>query len=279
MPASSASVKPPVFLETSIVIDRLFKGSTRRKEYDAVVKNHGKKLSSVFVKFEMKKGVLQYLVYLHSQASQCSQMSEVHESIKKLHATPRRHMVGTILEQMALYMKQIENTCMQQLGKVTISDFQLKMLQAYLRNLIEGAWLQFDNLIDESINEMDAFLDLSGPTYNSRKKLFDNVISHDYVDANLGKIQAFIVKNENEFKAILDRLEKIKDPDEETKKRVQEMKRILSRLNRTLTRSQCYRCGDALIATESPKDAEVFTNNMKHFEPICEAIGRKAKGY
>jgi hypothetical protein len=41
----------------------------------------------------------------------------------------------------------------------------------------------------------------------------------------------------------------------------------------------CWPMGDAILACECPQDVEVCTTNLRDFEPICEAIGKRCFSY
>ncbi|MBU1863721.1 MAG: hypothetical protein KKH94_08680 [Candidatus Omnitrophica bacterium] len=266
-----------VFVETSIMVDRIFKDRTAK--YDAVCSNYGKKISSQFVRLEVKKGFLSYCILLYNKAEQCTTVDQVVSYVHTISSGPARHRLSSMLELIVKWLKETHATVVSQIDPIfiTLGDYQIHHLRAFLKNVIEKGWYFFDIVIDDVINEIGAFNDLPGPQYNSEKKLFNNSMPTQYVKDNVEMIFCYVCKNAGKFSAIRERLKK-ETEDHETKKRITAIKEILKhRGNPSL--AQCQYCGDALIVVEAPDDSVIFTNNMKHVKPIAEAINKAVVGY
>lgn len=86
-----------IFIETSALVDYALK-SEHREKIDNILKNYSRITSSNYVRMELKKGVVQYLVYLHNKMIMCREWSEVMTAVSRLSSTPQKHRLGTILE-------------------------------------------------------------------------------------------------------------------------------------------------------------------------------------
>ena len=49
---------------------------------------------------------------------------------------------------------------------------------------------------------------------------------------------------------------------------------ILLDTNTAKGERNCWSMGDLIIALECPPDAALWTTNRKHFEPLCQVLGR-----
>lgn len=67
-----------------------------------------------------------------------------------------------------------------------------------------------------------------------------------------------MLRTEEEFKSLCSNLEKITGDLESAK-----------------GEKMCWTLSDLIICLESPKDAEIYTTDVKHFEPICRILDKK----
>src|SRR5687768_12871116 len=97
-----------IFIETSVLVDYALKPDAKER-IDNILKGYQIKVSSNYVKMEIKKGVLTYFVYLHNKIANCRDWSEVQKAISSLSSTPQRHRLGTILEALENFFRTIQN--------------------------------------------------------------------------------------------------------------------------------------------------------------------------
>ena len=103
--------KQEIFLETTIMIDRLCKDKTAKGKVEEVLSNYGKSYTSKYAKMEFKKGLLQNLIYLHGKIVQCNNLKEVFAAISKLSFTPHRNKLRSILESIAVMISETNMRC------------------------------------------------------------------------------------------------------------------------------------------------------------------------
>jgi hypothetical protein len=79
-----------------------------------------------------------------------------------------------------------------------------------------------------------------------------------------------------EVRTILAELKRSGTDDAETKNRIKALHQIERIPKRAVRPADCWYCGDALIALEAPRHADIYHNNPRHYEPICKALGKKS---
>jgi hypothetical protein len=117
-----------IFIETSTIVDYALKS-----EYKEIISNilsqYEVKLSSNYVRMELKRGVIQYLVYLHNKIIRCRDWPEVMRAISSLSPTLQRHRLGTILEVMHQFFASLENESSTE--DISINDYLKKDVQVF----------------------------------------------------------------------------------------------------------------------------------------------------
>lgn len=83
-------------------------------------------------------------------------------------------------------------------------------------------------------------------------------------------IEDFWGKSNCEFLALADNLP---SKPKEIRERKSLIKQILQNIKKKHGEN-CLKLADAIIATQCPEGYQVFTTNMKDFEPICQALGK-----
>lgn len=270
-----------IFLETTIMIDRLCKDDERKRKVDEVLSKYDKTYTSRYAKMEFKKGLLQNLIYLHGKIVQCNNLEEVFEAISKLSATPQRNKLQSVLEAMKHFYKNIWNKrpseIIDRYGNVTIDEYLKNSAESFLSNLIRQSWRKFERVVDEVIDPTNCFLDMEGPRKINR--IYDNSPRTCKKSKFRCGCRSFFNANSEKFSKVLNCLKDIPEPDSETIKRIRSLKLILRVKKREIRQEDCWYCSDAIMAVEAPNDADIFNNNQRHFVPICEALDKRSIGY
>ena len=279
-----------VFIETTSIIDYIFKKKASEK-IEAILHNYKKKTTAHYVKMEIKKGFLQYLVYLHGKVVRCESIDEVFEVIRRLSATPMRHRLGTVLEAIEEYFYSINTVTPSDITEkyrdIPIPRLQKTQCEIFLRSHIRRLFRNIDRAVDEIVNPMNCFVDIKPP--REEGKIFNNKPCEcpgSEIECN---IKQFFRDNEEAFAKIRDTLKLLPQNqiDPETQQRISSLKEILRLLpypNRKFSNKEpnvkdCWRCSDAILAVTASPDADVLNHNKKHYDPICETIGKKSISY
>ena len=267
-----------LFLETTAIIDHCFTETTGR--IDRILERHEKKLSAQYVRMEIKRGFLQYLVLLHNKLTTYTSYHEVMDSIYRLSATPSRNRLSSILKAMAEFFKDVEKEKIDNLD-----EYLRREMASYTRILVRRVWNSLERLSEELLNPMNCYIDIAPPHQVKA------VLYNDGSQCNKSKIECkikeFFETHRKDFEEILKTLQVLPQPDLETKKRIKSLKEILRLLpyasrkfsNKEHNFKNCWSCGDAILAVLSPAKSTILTSNLKHYQPICNIIDRKVISY
>jgi hypothetical protein len=265
------------FLETTAMVDLIFKDAVRRATIEDTILGCQTKYSSEYVRMEMKRGVLSYWVLLYNKCVECEKLSEVFEYIQRLGAGPARNRASSILESLALFFKSVEDESVGVLGDGALcGEFVKAQIAAFLRTRIRHSWRAFEKEVDVVLDDVGCFRGskrLEGPRLVNDR--FENSLGNcdDNKPEGCG-LRDFLERHRTECERVLGALTSLKEPDSETSRRVTALKEVLRVCNRPVSRTNCWRLGDVNLALEAPVGSAVVTHNRKHFEPICAAIGK-----
>jgi hypothetical protein len=259
-----------LFLETTIQIERFSAHREEKEKIDKIISQFSQILSSTYVKMEFRRRFIQDLVYLYNEALLGAQtFADVFLRIDKLNSDYHKRKIKGIIASLCRFFSDTkEEEISGPWGKGL-----LEKAVAYFRQAIEIAWERFDEKIDILLNETDCSHAKTGPVLTEEK--FDNRMSKCKKADIRCKIVKFFVQNNETFRKIYERLSKMGYLDDEQGKVKNILEKALKYPENMADRQNCWNCGDAIIAGESPEDAVLFTTNIKHFEPMCSEIGKK----
>lgn len=271
------------FLETTAMIDLLFKESARRDIVKEAIKEYQSLYSSQYVRMEIKRGFLQNLVALYNKSKECSTFTEVLAYVSTLSSTPRKNMLGTMLEAIARFYDPVTRKALAEgASSKDFTKVQKKMAEAYLRSQINRFWSGFSRLVDVVLDEAECYKNGYSiqPPFMTPEGKFDNTLeSCDKYKPGICKVRQLFDQNESETKNIIVKLAEIESPDTETQNRLRALKEIVRLKKRDVQKRECWRSGDAVIAIEAPENVAIVTRNCKHFTPICAALGKPLRCY
>jgi|GEM_PF-1003092 len=279
-----------IFLETTAVADYSLRPGARER-IKSICQQYGKTVTAQYVRMEIKRGVLQYLVYLHNLIASKNSFADVLNTVSKLSSTPQKYRLGTILKILANFSKEIKNKTPQDIiseyGDIPIDEYQRRKSKSYLRNIIKLLWRSIDRIADEIVNPMDCFPDIREPY--EKEGFFVNEPRDCEKSKFQCKIKQFFREHQTEFQKILNQLGQVLPGkmDEETLRRKKSLKQILRLLpyggrkfsNKEPNRKDCWNCGDAILAVVAPDNADILNNNERHYKPICAAINKRSRTY
>ena len=269
------------FLDTTAVVDLLFKDSTTKLNLTTLLEPYDVKYSSQYVRMEIKRGVLRHFVYLHNKAVECESFAEVQASIHALSSSLQRNKLGTILEALKGFWSKFESVQLTDIGPHKPADFAKSMLAAYLRVRIKRFWKAFERLVDVVLDGPECyknFYQLKPPTFDGR--IFDNTLANcDKFKPGICIINDFFASNNITLKVIHQNISAISKPDNETQKRRSAIKDVFRVPKRQVLQKDCWHMGDAIILLEAPTGSAIINGNCKHYDPMCVGSGRTSVCY
>ena len=274
-------MKIDTFFETSACVDICYKG---RSDLLKEARKNGKIFTSHYSKMEIKKGYLNYLIYLHQLFRQLGSFGEVFSRVEKLNNPYHRRRMSSIIEQLRLTFN--EEFFKTPIGNLPDQKKNIdELLTLEITKILHFKIRQFKNCLekisDKVINQPDCFKDLEAPVLKE-DGLFYNQKKYCHQSDEECQIYRFFQANKERFKAITDKLDG-ESIDEESQNRRTAIKELLKKVEfkRHFNNKQqvdaklCWKCSDAILAVEAPKDSIILTSNEKHFLPICQAIDRE----
>ena len=259
-----------LFLETTIQIDRFSADTKKKGNIDTIISQFSQIMSSTYVKMEFRRRFIQDLVYLYNEALlDAETFADVFLRIEKLHSDYHKRKIKGIIGSFCRFFSDIEE---EEIHGPTGKEL-LERAIPYFRQAIETAWEGFDFKVDALLNESDCYHAKTGPVLTGEK--FDNRMTKCRKADIRCKIVEFFIQNRETFKKIYEKLSLWIVLDKEQRKVKNILEKALKYPQTMADRQNCWNCGDAIIAVESPEDAVLLTTNIKHFEPICSEIKKK----
>ncbi len=273
-----------IYLETTALIDLVLKGW--HEELLQIVKTSDELTTSQYSKMEIQKGFLKNLILLFNKANQCNSIERVYEFISNLSRSPNRYYLGACVDAMYLFERNYSNKrpkeLSEQYGNSKEGEIRIDSLKRTLRTIIRRCFHRIDKAVKETYNPMSCFTDLEEPKEDNGMFLTKPSKCSD--SNSICSIKNYFIDNKTSFEQILIKLESLEEKDDETKRRIKSLKEILKmiRLNRPFSNHDdnyqlCWDCSDAVHAVIAPHT--IITSNMRHFKPICDAIGKSVQGY
>ncbi|UCH93494.1 MAG: hypothetical protein JSV88_24925 [Candidatus Aminicenantes bacterium] len=259
-----------LFLETTIQIDRFSADTNKKEKINKQIAQSSQALSSTYVKMEFKRRFIQDVVYLYNEAlSGATTFPDVFFRIDKLRSDYHKRKIKGIIASFHGFFSDIEDEELHGPSGRSL----LEKAVIYFKSLIENAWEDFSRDIDKILNGTDCYNAKIGPTLTGEK--FDNRSKRCKKGDIKCKIVEFFMRNRESFIKIYRKLSHLDCLDDEQQKVKNILEKAIKYPEMMADRKNCWNCGDAIIAVESPSDAILFTTNIKHFEPICSEIKKK----
>jgi len=254
--------KDKLFLETTIQVDRFSANPKKKKKIEEILSKFENLCTSTYVKMEYKRSLIRHLVYLYNVI--LYDAKNFAECFFKMQALPheQHRKIKGILASLGNFFLNLESG---DISKSLESSF-LEIARSYFKNIIEIAWIDFDEKINFVFDETECLNAKVGPIFVEGK--FYSKISCTQKGKNGCKIVDFFVRNKNSIKRIYDKFSKDENLDSEQKKMLDVIEKAISFPQNMKKDKNCFSCGDLIIALECPKDSLLFTTNIRHFKPL-----------
>ncbi|MCI4627103.1 MAG: hypothetical protein L3V56_14240 [Candidatus Magnetoovum sp. WYHC-5] len=279
-----------VYLETTAIIDLIFKKNQTLKkiidEFDLVY-------TSQYVKMEINKGFLNYLVLIYNRLVGAECLSDVISYLGNLNIHRKYHL-GAAIEIFKEYIKAVEKKRPSELrfynrdttlDEPPLSQLLLNDIRDYCCMRIKLFLKNIDAIEYEILNPMEC-VEINKPSL--KNGLFKKRTIGCKKAENKCNIRDFFEHNKDYFDVISAKLvcPSSSAIDKETEKRIRALKEILQEIlpynkpfNNHEAHKLCLSCSDAIHCVVAPQQASVISKNARHFQPICEAINKKFETY
>lgn len=259
-----------VFLDTTIQVGKIWGDDSHRQAIKQILDKFESRISSSYVKMEFKRGFLQYLIYVYNILVESKDFKEIHVRAQKLspQVSHRNKAIWTAL----ISFFDTKELKASKTYDGPILDELYSLMESFLRQRIETATTFFEDSLDSITDQTGCFLASKEPIMKG--EIFDNVHPRcKKQDIKCGIVN-FLIENKEAFQRILEVLEATPDLDQEMQKMKNAVEKVLKYHDEIANRTNCWHCGDAIIAIECPSEAKLFTTNKKHFQLLCAAVNK-----
>lgn len=247
-------MKTKAYLDSSVILTRDFGYDSEKNIIDHLIQD-AEKYASRYAKMEIWRTFLKDAIYLHSLVLEEKNLPNVLQRISSIGFRPR-----------------IKDRCIKLLAKVS-DDFRLRVedATARLELLIEG----MENLLFNDVHllstgtccplaEEKVQKETEGYTLNTRctRHEPDCKVAPFFMKKaqTIDKLKQYLEANKiDHLKKLIELLNKIRENPEIAKGR------------------NCMILGDLIICMDALNGLEIFSTNVKDFEPICSALRKKFK--
>lgn len=259
-----------VFLDTTIQVGKIWGDDSHRQAVKQILDKFESRISSSYVKMEFKRGFLQYLIYVYNILVESRDFKEILGRAQKL-SPQASHRIRAVVRALYCFFGS-EELKASKIYDGPILDELYSQMESFLRQRIETAMSSFEDGLDSITDQTSCFLASKEPIMKG--EIFDN--THPKCkkqDIKCGIVN-FLIQNKEAFQRILEVLEAAPDLDQEMQKMKNAVEKVLKYHDEIANRTNCWHCGDAIIAIECPSEAKLFTTNKKHFQLLCRAINK-----
>lgn len=270
-----------VFLDTSALIDLCFRSPALR---DHVLESLGREArlhSSRYVIFELARGYLKHLLVLHNKASDLDAFSNLVQYMKN-RGIGGQYAGPTMLGAYQDFVEQLEA------AGTSLTEYQrLSHFRAWLALLIRKNWRAITGGLVQITNPIGCRDDIPAPVANAlpnegrpREHFSQELPTPKCGHVGNCTLIAALQQDQGVFVGVLAALQAIEKPDAETTRRVSALGRLLEHPpERPFPGKDCHSVGDAIIAHEAAPGQTVVSKNEKHFNPLCQEMGKTLHCY
>lgn len=264
------------FLETTAMVDLEFRSRKLRNHLLATLPTGATFRTSAYVTFELARGFLAHLIILHNKATELSTMSELIIYVKNRGAYAR-YAGQTMLGAYTDFLVHLEEE-----NQALTEKQRLLHFRAWLGPLIRRGWRRVKRHY-AMVNPIGCRADLPAPSpiVKGAHEFLEQALPNKHCGqaSNCGLLSS-LATSQVRMNALVQAMEAITQPDQETIKRMSALQRLLGSGTSTLFKARdCYDCGDALISHEGEGCDWLVTKNGKHYAPLCSALGQAILPY
>jgi predicted nucleic acid-binding protein len=262
------------YLDTTILIEALFKTSRRRRKARAAVQDFEKSLLPVYAIKEMSAGALSYAVWLYNKLSETHSMQRTHDAIVSNIRTPNR--VTTSLELFQAASEAFSGADLADARTPSQMDRMLAEMNALsLRRIILNGWRSRRKVTTDVVQELDCFPE--NPPYIDEELRIMTVGTSSCPSNKDCRYASELRKRPDDLNMLLQVLKG------STRREDIRRRKALNVLRRTPKKNfendNCRGLGDAYFALNCPKNATILTSNPRDHMPLAEALGKSVTEY
>ena len=219
---------------------------------------------STFIKAELRRGLIQYTIFLYDLFRDYESFGDVLDRISRLRPVSFQKRRHDTIQDVIIHLER----------RVAEDNPVFSEVERY-RFMKNTLWLLIMEFIVkkdlfEAVNETNCSVGLSDPLYLPVSDSFDNTAGEDICKKGKGlcNITKFAKNHSSEIELIVRELKNNKGLKEQDKAMAEILENNLRDLGNVPGPDFCKKCGDAIIVCEAPK-----THKILHHDHVFERIG------
>jgi hypothetical protein len=264
---------PDAFLDSSVVIGLLFRHAGERAACEQAIPTGAVRACSRYVQYEVARGFLTTLRALHDISFEYELFADLHQDAYSGQRRFRRYEMNSWLGAFTDFEAALDAE-----GAALSQAQKLEEFRAKLRGWIRRGWARLHRDLDLSIDEVGCRHPLPAPQLRHDGRIEHGLEVDQCGIVDACKVMVFVQQRASEMKRVADGLDQLPPgkSDAETTKRIVALRTLLRTDPGSNFKGKiCHRCGDAIIAIESPVTHTIVTKNAKHFVPIAGLLGKQ----
>ena len=261
-----------IFLETSAVATLFYKSPSERKALETTIPEGAILISSQYVVFELSRGFVQYLIWIHNRATLVTKFSDLYAYCNSMRR--RINFTGAMFEMFKFFEQYVSDNGLTAPREMPMDEYKLVIFRAFVRRTIRRSWSNFHKRINSFVNNVGC-RSIPPPTTDAKGQFTQELRTRLCGKRDKCGLKDYVGSHRRDFEKLQLNLSHIKNPDPETTKRVTSLHELYRWDKKEFQKSDCYNCGDPIIAHEAPAEHPILTLNHKHFEPISKIFQKQ----
>jgi predicted nucleic acid-binding protein len=261
-------------LDTTILVEALFKTRPRRQRARAAVEAYAKSSLPVYAIKEMSGGALSNIIWLYNRLVETRSLARTYEAIAANIRRPNR--VTTSLEVLQAASESMTGEDLSDARTAAQTDrMQAEMHALSLRRIIQKGWRDRRRVTTEVVAELECFPEKA-----------------PYIDEELGNMTIGkwgcpsrvdctfaprLRKRKSDLSLLIQAI-KGKKRREDVRRR-KALHALKNTPNKRFDNDNCWGLGDAYFALNCPDNATILTSNPRDHAPLAEALGKTVTEY
>ena len=227
--------------------------------------------------FELARGFFRNLLLLYNKSIEYDRFSDLSAFAGRLQRY-KPYYAGTIIGAFESHFRHASMADFLQYSNLSFDEAQMIFFRSELKKVIRRGWAKLMSKIDIFVNSVRCREDIPAPRLEGDLYVQDLKLKLKLCGklTNCG-LKAYVSKNEKAFTELRHALLTLKEPDTETVRRIKSLRELYRVSNKDFDARDCFNCGDAIIAHETPQNSVIISKNERHLSAICKSFNKNPR--
>src|ERR1035437_12899 len=260
-------------LDTTILIEALFKTSHRRRRARKTIQTYAKSSLPVYAIKEMSVGALSNIIWLYNKLTETHSLAGTYDAIVANIRKP--NLVTTSLELLQASSEAITGDFANARTSTQIDHTLADMHALALRRIIRNGWRDRRKVTTEVVEELECFPE-NGPYLDEELRIM-TIGKRECPSWEDCKYAPELRKRRGALDAMLQVIKDSTRPEDVRRRKA--LRLLKNKPKRKFENDDCRRLGDAYFALHCPTNATILTSNSRDHTPLAAALGKSVTEY